>query len=272
MKDYRDKYDDGDIAFYVQVFQDYSYAEACLKQLRRWYPKSRVIIISDGDDDPRYEQLAARYEADYSLGTALYPVENGGRMNQRMLEAFLMKPCAYLIKIDTDTRVHRRFRYLPKGRCVFGTLEWETSHGKIKLEFPNVQGGCMGFTLESAREIAESGILLSRELLDYRQTYADNPDIIYRAEKKGLISMDFVMRYACRQLNVPLVSFDEVHSLYRGDIALTGGGYAITHPHKHTEDCTYRNQLKRSLRHILKKIVAPTTTAARHRPIGNQNG
>ncbi|MEJ7711478.1 MAG: hypothetical protein WKF84_16830 [Pyrinomonadaceae bacterium] len=156
MKDYTDTYDDEDLTFYVQIYKDYLYAEACLRHLRRHYRRSRVIIISDGDDDPRYEQLAERYQADYTAGEALYPVENGGKMIQRMLDAFLTKPSSYFIKIDTDTRVHRRFRYLPKGRCVFGTLEWETSRGQAKLDFPNVQGGCTGFTLESAREIAES--------------------------------------------------------------------------------------------------------------------
>ncbi len=270
MKDYTDKYDDEDITFYVQVYRDYPYAEACLKHLRRHYRRSRVIIISDGDDDPRYEQLAERYLADYIAGEALYPVENGGKMVQRMLDAFLTKPSDYLFKIDTDTRIHRRFRYLPKGRCVFGTLEWETSRGQAKLDFPSVQGGCTGFTLESAREIAESKLLLSSDLLDYGQTYADNPDILYRAEKKGIISTDFVKRYVCRQLGIPLISFNEVYSVYRGDIALTGSGYAITHPHKHTEDCTYWNHLKSLFRQVPKK-VAGIAAVALSRSLGRES-
>jgi len=94
---------------------------------------------------------------------------------------------------------------------VFGTLEWETSQGKSRLDFPNVQGGCLGFMLESARMIADSGLLLSERLADYRETYADNQDIIIRAEKMGLISADFIIRYACRQLDHCIISFFRVY-------------------------------------------------------------
>jgi len=90
----------------------------------------------------------------------------------------------------------------------------------------------MLFLLDAARELAQSGNLLSDTLLDYRATYADNPDILNRAEKSGLISMDFMTRYACRQLEISLLAFDEVYSVYRGSIPEDGSGYAITHPHK----------------------------------------
>lgn len=256
MKEHLTQYDDGDLTFHLQVYRDYDYAAASLKHLRRIYPASRVIITSDGDDDPRYPALAARYQAEYTVGAKLYPIENGGKMVQRMLDAFLARPSKYLFKIDTDTRIHRRFRYLPQGRCIFGTLEWETLRGQFKLGYPNVQGGCVGFTLETAREMAESQLLLSEDLLDYRRTYADNPDTVYRAEKKGIISTDFVTRYACMRLGIESVSFDEVFSIYRGDIPLNGKGYAVTHPHKHTIDCTTWNHLKQSFRQNLKRAQA----------------
>jgi hypothetical protein len=189
-------------------------------------------MISDGDNDPRYERLSCQHKTEYRRGERLYPVEHGGRMLQRMFDAFLEQPSTCLIKLDTDTRVHRRLQYVPRGRVVFGTLEQETHQSKTRLDFPNVQGGCLGFTLDSARAIADSKLLLSERLLDYRGTYADNPDIIARAQNVGLISCDFVIRYVCRKLNITPVQFDEVNSIYRGQIPHGGGGFAITHPHK----------------------------------------
>lgn len=247
------KYDDHDLTFHLQLYRDYDYATVCLKQLRKIYPASRVIMISDGDDDPRFPELAARHQAEYTAGERLYPIENGGKMVQRMLDAFLARPSKYLFKIDTDTRVHRRFRYLPQGRCIFGTLEHETLRGQFKLGYPNVQGGCVGFTLETARAITESGLLLSDNLLDYRCTYADNPDTVYRAEQKGIISTDFVTRYACMQLGIDSIAFDEVFSLYRGDVPLNGKGFAVTHPHKHTVDYTPWNHFKQTVRQNVKR-------------------
>jgi hypothetical protein len=248
---YRYKYSDSDITFYLQCYRDFYEAESCLTALRRHYEDSRVIMISDGDDDRRYSQLASQFGVEYTAGERLFSTDNGGKMVQRMLDAFLAEPSDYLVKIDTDTRIHRRFRYLPEGRMLFGTLEWETSVHKEKLEFPNIQGGCVGFTREAAREIAESGILVSEDLLDYRNTYADNIDIIIRAEKLGLISTDFVTRYACRLLNIPMVMFEEVYCAYRARISPDGEGYAITHPHKHairlTAPWTYYTRIIPSL-------------------------
>jgi hypothetical protein len=228
----REAYDDQDVTFYLQVYKDIEQAEQCLTSIRSHFPSSRIILMSDGDDDRNLHRLGLQAQCEVTIGERLYLNHKGGRMIQRMLDAFLKSPTHCLVKVDTDTRVHRRFRYLPEGRAVCGTLEWQTYGCKTKLDIPNVQGGCMLFLLDAAREMAESKILLSDELLDYRATYADNPDIVRRADVFGLISMDFVTRYACRQLQIPLVEFDEVYSIYRGAIPEDGSGYAITHPHK----------------------------------------
>lgn len=254
MEDIRYGVQDYDITFYLQVYKDYQDARQCLERVRLHYPTSRIFMISDGDNDSRYSRLSRRFNTDYLLGERLYPVENGGKMLQRMLDVFLEQPSSYLVKLDTDTRIHRRLRYMPTGRVVFGTLEWETSHSRTRLDFPNVQGGCLGFTLASAQAIASSGLLVSEKLVDYRATYADNPDILIRAEKVGLISADFVIRYACRQLDITLVQFDEVMATYRRAVPSGGGGFAITHPHK-----TFRAFCKgtRLGRFILKLIRKP---------------
>lgn len=223
---------DSALTFYLQVYRDPAAAAQCLRSLRRHYPRSRVIVLSDGDDDPRFAVLARKHGAEYHLGERLYPVENGGRMVHRMLEIFLESPSDFLIKIDTDTCVHRRFRYLPEGHAVYGTLEWQTWGCGTKLDFPNVQGGCTLYSLDAARRIVSSGLLLSDDLLDYEATYADTADIVARARDDGLISTDFVSRWVCRELGIMPQEFDEVRSLYRGEIAKDGEGFAVTHPHK----------------------------------------
>ena len=228
----REHHDDGDLTFYLQAYHDVESARRCLPSVRRHYPRSRLILLTDGDDDPRFDRLARRHRAELRRGERLYGVEHGGRMVQRMFEVFLEKPSDFLLKIDTDTRVHRRFRYLPGGHAIYGTLEWVTAGCGTTLEFPNVQGGCAVFALEAARRIADSGILLSDELLDYAATYADTRDIIDRARDTGIISTDHVTRWACRRLAIMPVEFEEVRSLYRGTFGKNGDGFAVTHPHK----------------------------------------
>ena len=89
-------------------------------------------MISDGDNDPRYERLSKRFNTDFISGERLYPVENGGRMLQRMLDTFLEQPSSYLMKLDTDTRIHRRFRFMPGGHSGFRNFRVGDSPGEIE--------------------------------------------------------------------------------------------------------------------------------------------
>jgi hypothetical protein len=223
---------DVDLTFLVHVYRNASDLPPCLDGIRAVYPDSSLLLISDGDDDPTLLGLANQYGAELVLGERLFPMANGGQIVQRMLDAYLNQPSDYLFKVDADIRVHRRFRYLPTTASVFGTLERSTAIGQVPIDPPNVQGGCMGFTRDAAESLAESGLLQSDELLDPRSTYADCPDMVWRAEDVGLVSIDFLTRWACTRLGIPLQEFPEGRSLYQGAIPANGGGFAITHPHK----------------------------------------
>jgi len=242
---------DTELTFYLQVYRDPREARWCLTQLRRHYPKAQVLMISDGDDDPRWPRIAKRFNARYVAGQRLYSTEFGGRMLQRMLNLYLENPTDYLIKIDTDTWVHRRLKYMPTGCRVFGTLEWSTWGGGEPLGFPNVQGGFVGYTREAANRICTSNLMLSNRLRDYANTYADVHDIRQRAEK-GMVSSDFLTRYACRALHIPCEEFNEIKSQYRGWVQEIRGQYAFTHPHK---EVAQRSPFEHRLRGFLPELL-----------------
>lgn len=232
MSSRRTTFADTDLTFLIHVYGDGPDLPPCLDSLRTIYPTSRLLLVSDGDNDPALPSLADRYGAELERGERLFPIENGGKIVQRQLDLYLRQPSDYFFKLEADSRVHRRFRYLPTTCSVFGTLERVTSIGQVAIDPPNVQGGCMGFTRDAADSLAESGLLLSDELLNPQSTYADCPDMVWRAEDVGLVSIDFLTRWACTRLGIPLQEFAEVRSLYRGTIPANGGGFAITHPHK----------------------------------------
>src|SRR5262249_44058057 len=144
---------------------------------------------------------------------------------------FLLEPSACLIKLDTDTWVHRRFRWLPSGPCVFGTLEHRTNKYGEPLAPPNVQGGCLGLTLAAARRLSESAVFSSPRLRDPYETWARCRDMAERAAA-GYVSFDFLVRYGCGELGIPAVEFSEVRSLWRGNVENPDLKYAATHPHK----------------------------------------
>ncbi len=222
---------DSDLTFYLQVYRDAREARWCLRNLRQHYPTANILIVSDGDNDPVWPRIARRFGARYVAGQRLYDTEFGGRLVQRMLDLFAENPTPYLIKIDTDTWAHRRLRHLPTGCRVFGTLEWITWADREPLGYPNVQGGFVGYTREAVSLIRSSKVLLSTRLQDYASTYADVEDI-HRRAVQGMVSFDFLTRYACRSLGITCEEFDEVKSQYRGWVRETQGQFAFTHPHK----------------------------------------
>lgn len=230
----RVNYSDQDLTFFMQVHCDPREATWALSHLREHFPHARLLIVSDNDDDPVWPAVAARFGGTYFCGEYLYGTESGGLIVQRMLDRYMLSPTPYLFKIDTDTRTHRRFVDLPTGRCVFGSLEYKTFAKQIPLRgLPSVQGGFVGYTRQAAEDIWKSGVLLSPKLVnDYIHTYADTPEIATRAAE-GMVSTDFLTRYACKQLAIECRPFDEVNSRYRGWVQLRyPGEFAFTHPHK----------------------------------------
>lgn len=219
------------LTFHVQVYRDHWLAQRCLARVRALFPGARLLLVSDGDPDPRWARLAARHAAEYVRGERLYALQHGGAIVQRMLDLFVQAPTPWLLRIDTDTRVHRRFRWLPDGLCLFGTLEHRTHGYGEALVPPCVQGGFIGITRAAAERLHGSGLFSSPRLRDHGATWADTRDTRERA-RHGRVSFDHLVRYGARQLDITLVEFDEVRSVWRGRIDNRGLRYAATHPHK----------------------------------------
>ncbi len=209
------------VTFYMQVYHDFERAKWATGHLRKQFPDSRLIIFSDGDDDPRFQELPG--EVHY--GERLYPLQNGGKLVHRMLEVFLERPSDYLFKVDTDSGFHRPFKHFPKVDCYFGTVQHHTTN-------PSIQGGCAGFTLNVARMLYESKICLSDQLLDYKNSWAKCRACAASAERRGNISTDWLTGYCAGQLGIPLQEYREVSCRHRGRPSYKPRQFAITHEHK----------------------------------------
>jgi asparagine synthase (glutamine-hydrolysing) len=220
---------DRDITFWMSVYRDGRLACRTLEDLRRHFPMARVIVRSDGDDDPMHHRLVDRHRLEYRLEDRLFPIENGGRLVHRMLQMFLERPTRYLFKIDPDTAVHRRFTSLPARSGHFGTVQGRDGHRSI-------QGGCMGFTQDAAESLLESGLLLTPGLASPQRTDTMSHWTIleFRARTFGLASFDWSLGWAAQCLGIPLFDYPEVFCVsYRNRARLPmriDGRFAMTHP------------------------------------------
>jgi hypothetical protein len=219
-------YSDDDLTFFALVYKDYDATVAFLKELRTHYLSSRVILRSDGDEDPRFPLLARGHRVDFLGELRLFGIENGGAVIERMLELFLERPTRYLLKIDPDTVIHRRFKYLPVRSGVFGTLQCEE-------ETPSVQGGCMGFSRDAADRILQSRMLRDVRLKEPAKFINDSAyffRMAYRANRCGLASFDWIVAWVAGELGIPLFRFDEVNCGWQQPPPNPEGRYAVSHP------------------------------------------
>ena len=210
------------IGFIIPAHKDAELARASLESLRRVYPLSPVVIVTDGDDDPVWDEVASAYGTGLVRGEWLFATSSGGAFTRRILEAGLSLNCDYVFRTDTDSLWHREFRVsLPKD-VVFGCLQTTAQH-------LSVQGGITGICSSVIPKLLSFDY---ETLKDYARTWASgSPDLMYRAEVQGLTSWDWTLGYMCRRLGVPMVSYSDIGSGWK---SVPAGNFACTHPHKIT--------------------------------------
>jgi len=219
-------YCDEDLTFFALTYKNYDATAECLTDLRKHYPASRVVLRSDGDPDPRFPVLAKSHNVEFRGEPRLFGIENGGAVIERMLVIFVEKRSRYLFKIDPDTVIHRRFRYLPLRRGLFGTPQCEQ-------ETPSIQGGCMGFTRDAAEQILQSEMLRDSRLKEPASFINDSPyffRMAHRAERCGLASFDWIVPWIASQLGISMYPFDEVNSGWKQAPPNPNQRYAVSHP------------------------------------------
>lgn len=224
--DLSSNYCDEDLTFFALTYKDYEATAECLDDLRKHYSASRVILRSDGDPDSRFPILAKQYNVDFRAESRLFGIENGGAVIERMFELFFETPTRYLLKIDPDTVIHRRFRYLPERDGLFGTPQGGEEH-------PSIQGGCMGITRAAAEQIMQSGMLRDDRLREPEKFISDSPYFVrmaHRANRCGLASFDWMLPWIASELKIPIYPFDEVNSGWKQPPPNPNQRYAVSHP------------------------------------------
>lgn len=218
------------ILWFIQTYRDFPQLRLTLRKLRALYPDSAILVMSDGDPDPRLPQLCTTHSARFAMRQRLFGVEHGGEPVQRMLEALLETDADLLIKIDPDTDVRRRFSRLPPAddRSLYGTVQ---SVRAAAAPFVSIQGGCIIVPREAAAVLAGSGLLRSGRLKPPALEWAIGPAERARAAS-GLTSYDWTLGWACRELGIDSRDHPEVFSRYLPTLIdrLADRRVAVAHP------------------------------------------
>jgi hypothetical protein len=233
---FRSNVADEDVAWAIQAYHNKRQIEWCVPILREHYPTSRIVVISDGDDTD-YSNIARRWNCELVGGDHLMTLYKGHLYVQRLLRSLLDGNEQYLFRIDPDVRVWRRLRMLPAFSCIFGTVETLSEGRRDEIRYPaNVQGGCIGLTRDAAQEILDSGLLNAASCAQHcHDTWARCEDMRLTVSA-GRISDDFVLSWAAAASGIPIAESPEIRSRWRLTPANVDDRYAITHPHKLTNE------------------------------------
>lgn len=225
---------DTDLVFYICTYRDSDLLCKCLSHIRLIY-NSRIIVVSDGDEDPSLTEICNDHKSEFYLSENMYDLKFGGIRHHRMLDLFLKSPAKYLLKIDTDTKICGRFDYMPWGCCVFGDVKYN------KVNY--IQGGFIGYPIEVVQKLYQEKVFLNPDLSNNPLgTWAKINDSISKA-KRGRISEDMISAYCTRMAGIPLVrhkqvlSHNSTHFLQRDrSVENLENRYAVIHPCK---DCIW---------------------------------
>ncbi len=211
-------YKDEDVTFVMHVYSDYLQTDWVLSRLRMFYPGSRIIVISDGDEDIGYRSFISKYNAEVEYTDRLFLAKFGARLLHKRLELFMRKPSKYLIKIDADTGIHRRLKYIPKYYPAFGSVRYSAPY-----VLGNIQGGCVGINLATAQELYESKAFLDPNF----------PIVQWKEDKHRdiLICEDVMFSLSLNAAEIYAYDFPEVRSTMQY-LPNKKMRHAITHPNK----------------------------------------
>lgn len=194
---------DDKITFYLQVCDELCLADACLVYLRRAYPSARIMLVTDGDDDPCWQEIAACHSCELTYGRPLYRLHEGGKLWHRILELFFLKPTDYLCKIDPDTKFWRQFTVEPTFP-VSGTVITGVNR--------HVQGGCKIVTQKAATKLFDSDLFLDPCWSDANNFVLDNQGLVDHLVNTGLTSEDHLFGAVVRRLGIEMGRHPEVRS------------------------------------------------------------
>jgi hypothetical protein len=195
---------------------------ACLSAVRRCYPDSPLIVVSDGIDQPEYAMVAGEFGARFVFGERLKICSKGALFFDRFFREALIETGDLIFKIDVDTHFWRPLREVPDSHF-FGTLcdpESDNEH---------TQSGCMVFSREFAEKAVSSGVLLNEEFQSPENWLLGKASREWlRRQPDDFLAEDCLAIHLARRLGLSWHHCPEIYS--HSHVPPAAEDYAITHP------------------------------------------
>lgn len=215
--------------FFLGVYKDQDLAKKRIATLRRIFPKSVILSVSDGVDDAAYEAACRANRVFYTLGKRIKTQGFGGQWLERALLTFTRQGSgSHLIKIDPDTGVFRPALATPETD-VFGSY----TLGPYGLT--DIASGVFGMTRVAALRILGSKLLQDPKYAAPEYSYArfafpfikrDEAFEPVQITMEGRILADVVKR-----LDLTISTWPSAISIPGPCTEISPGNNALAHPY-----------------------------------------
>ena len=212
---------------------DWRLALRLAKEIKQHHPNAPVVCIGDGYSDSDFSQQIRMLNIGFvssvePLKTAL----SGWRWTERFLSQGLGLNTPYVLRLDSDARIHRPIKTVPDAD-LFGGLSKDGP-----ATWPFITGGCIGFRREAIIQILQSEIL-RQPIYGNAQKFAYprySDELGHPGEqrsRKAYYLDDIAIGHLAKALELSLADWDEAHIKFRGKPKVENK--AITHPWPNAE-------------------------------------
>lgn len=148
---------DEKVAFLFHVYQEFELAKRLISQLKFFFPSSNILGIADGTYNYNFKEFAWQHNVRYIEGERLFRQETGNEWIKRMFWFYMASSHSdYLIKIDPDAYILRKFNFLPY-------LDIAGTPFTLVNKVTFIHGGCTLYSRQAAHTIFSTDLINSKE-------------------------------------------------------------------------------------------------------------
>lgn len=148
---------DEKVAFLFHVYKEFDLARRLIRQIKFFFPSSDILGISDGTTNDGFRFYCHTHNVKYLEHQRLFYQTTGNQWIKRMFRFFqAYSEANYLIKIDPDSYVLRRFEFLPD-------LDISGTPFKLSDKISFVHGGCALYSKYACQKILDTNLIDANE-------------------------------------------------------------------------------------------------------------
>lgn len=207
----RQPFSDEKVAFLFHIYKEFDLAKRLIRQIKFFFPSAQILGIADGTENSNFKEFCFEHNVWYIEHQRLFYQFTGNQWIKRMFCFFEASSHAdYLIKIDPDCYILKRFEFLPY-------LDIAGTPFKLSDKIAFIHGGCALYSRRACQAILSTDLIDAEEYrtnmaFAYRRFLAPYKQRNEEAEIERFFCEDRVIGDVANKLGLKMGQWDEVYA------------------------------------------------------------